>query len=173
MIGMGFQEIMSFFVTNSKNVEFGDQGRDLKIMNPKSQDFSELRNSIFPEMLEFFQRNLRRSYPQRIFEIGRILGEENEEEHLAFAVADSKNGYSYIKGYLETFLKALTQKNYFIDGSNLRKAIINGRGGTILIDDICVGFIGEILPEILINYELVNPVTVAEIDVDKLFSAMS
>ena len=173
MIGMGFQEIMSFFVTNSKNVEFGDQSQELKIMNPKSQDFSELRNSIFPEMLEFFQRNLRRSYPQRIFEIGKILGEENEEEHLSFAVADSKNGYSYIKGYLETFLKALTQKNYFIDGSNPRKAIINGRGGTILIDDIRVGFIGEILPEILINYELVNPVTVAEIDVDKLFSAIS
>ncbi len=173
MIGMGFQEIMSFFVTNSKNVEFGRQSRELKIMNPKSQDFSQLRNSIFPEMLEFFQRNLRRSYPQRIFEIGRILGEENEEEHMAFAVADSKNGYSYIKGYLETFLKALTQKNYFIDGSNLIKVIINGRGGTILIDDICVGFIGEILPEILINYELANPVTVAEIDVDKLFSAIS
>jgi Phenylalanyl-tRNA synthetase beta subunit len=41
MIGMGFQEIMSFFITNSKNVEFGRQSRELKIMNPKSQDFSQ------------------------------------------------------------------------------------------------------------------------------------
>ena len=173
MMGMGFQEIMSFFVTNSKNVDLGDQNQTLNILNPKSQDFSKLRNSIFPEMLEFFQRNLRRSYPQRIFEIGRILGEESEEDHLAFAIADSRNGYSYIKGYLETFLRAIGQKSFFIDGSQTRKAIINGRGGNIFINNICVGYIGEILPEILTNYDLVNPVTMAEIDIDKLFNAIN
>ena len=116
---------------------------------------------------------MRRSYPQRIFEIGRILGEESEEDHLAFAIADSRNGYSYIKGYLETFLRAIGQKSFFIDGSQTRKAIINGRGGNIFINNICVGYIGEILPEILTNYDLVNPVTMAEIDIGKLLNAIN
>ena len=172
MIGMGFQEIMSFFVTNSKNVGLGDQKQAINILNPKSQDFSKLRNNIFPEMLEFFQRNVRRSYPQRIFEIGRVLAEDTEVEHLSFAIADSKNGYSYIKGYLETFLKSITSKDYFIESSNSNRAIIKGRGGMILLDEIPVGYIGEIHPETLTNYKLVNPVTVVEIDLYKLYSAI-
>ena len=141
-------------------------------MNPKSQDFSKLRNNIFPEMLEFFQRNVRRSYPQRIFEIGRVLAEDTEVDHLSFAISDSKNGYSYIKGYLETFLKSITSKDYFIESSNSNRAIIKGRGGMILLDEIPLGFIGEIHPETLTNYKLVNPVTVVEIDLYKLYSAI-
>ncbi|MHB8361080.1 MAG: hypothetical protein ACYDDC_04665, partial [Thermoplasmataceae archaeon] len=83
MVGMGFQETMSFFITSAKGNLENSKNDEFKIINPKSFDFSEIRKMLYPELLSFFERNLRRSYPQRIFEIGRVLIEDREEIHLA------------------------------------------------------------------------------------------
>ncbi|MHB1492158.1 MAG: phenylalanine--tRNA ligase subunit beta [Thermoplasmataceae archaeon] len=169
MIGLGFQQVMSFFITNPKNNNGVEITNAFGIMNPKSQDFSTLRNAIFPELLKFFQRNVRRSYPQKIFEIGRVIQSGRESDHISFAIIDSKNGYSAIKGYLEAFLEAIIGKDHTIMSDNEDNSFINGRGGQILIKGNSIGSIGEIHPEVLFRYGLSNPVTVVEINLDSLY----
>lgn len=172
MIGLGFQQVMSFFITSPRNNNGNEINNAFGIMNPKSQDFSTIRSAIFPELLEFFQRNVRRPYPQKIFEIGRVIQSGRESDHISFAIIDSKNGYSIIKGYLEKFLVATIGKDNTIISDNENNSFINGRGGQILIKGNNIGSIGEIHPEVLFRYSLSNPVTVVEINLDGLYSIL-
>ncbi|EQD77978.1 phenylalanyl-tRNA synthetase subunit beta, partial [mine drainage metagenome] len=149
LVGMGFQETMSFFITSAKANLENPQSNEFKIINPKSLDFSEIRRILYPELLSFFERNLRRSYPQRIFEIGRVLIEDREEIHLSFAICDSKNGFSLIRGYLESLIKSISGKKFLISEYETNSSFISGRAGEILINEKNVGIIGELHPSML------------------------
>ena len=46
---------------------------------------------------------------------------------------------------------------------------VNGRAGAILVNNVNVGFIGEIHPKVLEAWKLENPVIGFEIDLDKTF----
>ncbi|MCW1302976.1 MAG: phenylalanine--tRNA ligase subunit beta, partial [Candidatus Parvarchaeota archaeon] len=72
LIGLGFHEILSFTLTNPQmlfdqmNVK---RNEVVELLNPITSQFSCLRNSILPSLLEFSSRNKRYFYPQKLFEI--------------------------------------------------------------------------------------------------------
>jgi len=47
-------------------------------------------------------------------------------------------------------------------------SFIDGRCGEILIDKNPIGIIGEVHPQVLINFGLENPVSIFEINIDEL-----
>ncbi|MEM2452046.1 MAG: phenylalanine--tRNA ligase subunit beta, partial [Candidatus Methanomethylicia archaeon] len=75
MIGMGFQEVMTFTLTsiihqtslvnlNNLNV--------LKLSNPVTEEYNCYRRWITPNLLHFLSQNKHVEYPQKIFEIGYV-----------------------------------------------------------------------------------------------------
>ncbi|MFW9795083.1 MAG: phenylalanine--tRNA ligase subunit beta, partial [Candidatus Thorarchaeota archaeon] len=68
MVGMGYHEIMNYILTSSEILN-EKMLRDAPIVitsNPKSRNYSVLRNSLIPVLLDFASQNQHADYPQKI-----------------------------------------------------------------------------------------------------------
>jgi len=171
-IGAGLQEVMTFTLT-SKEKQFGKmkiKNKAVTIANPMSESIEIFRTSIVPEHLDFLVKNQHISYPQNVFEVGKIL-EENEKEiseKIFFTAALCYEGvdYTYAKRLAEFVLNNIdvTDKKYtgvehhsFIEGRVAKiEYKLNGKKRE--------GIIGELSPEVLKNFNLDMPVAVFELD---------
>ena len=73
-----------------------------------------------------------------------------------------------IKYNLEAIFKALGIKKYKLETTS-HPSFFEGRCAKIMIKGKKVGIFGEIHPEVLVNFELENPVGAFEIELEKLF----
>ena len=171
-VGAGLQEIITFTLT-SKEKQFNKmkiKNNAVTIANPMSESIEIFRTSLVPEHLEFLVKNQHVSYPQNVFEVGKIL-EENDKgifEKIFFTGTLCYDGvdYTYVKRLAEFVLNNLevTDKRYiefkhnsFIEGRVAKiEYILNGKKRE--------GIIGEISPEVLKNFNLEMPVAVFELD---------
>jgi phenylalanyl-tRNA synthetase beta chain len=114
--------------------------------------------------------NVKALYPQRIFEIGDVIHPDQSRPEkaarrlkLAAASSHSEASYSEIKSIVEEVLK-----NMGIDNWELRPLdsmpFIEGRAANIVWKNDILGFLGEIHPEVLINWKLTMPTAVMELD---------
>ncbi len=161
MVGLGFQEVMSF-VLSGKVYENGYSGNVI-LQNPKSDDFSIIRDRLYPNLLALLQNNKNRPLPQRIFEIGETI--ENAVQHTKLSVMLSNNraSYSDIKGVLDSYILRLSgDKERIVENHN--SWMIDGHGGSVILKGHDTGIIGEIHPSVLETFGLSNPVAFFEID---------
>jgi phenylalanyl-tRNA synthetase beta chain len=162
-IGLGYQEVMTFVVTSSAFYEGVHREDGIAVQNPKSLDFSVVRDRLRLNILEFFRINKRRSLPQKVFEIGDVIVNGVQKTSLCFAMISSRSGFSDIKQPLEALLQRFGQTIETILPANTEE-FIKGRSGTIVINGKKAGVIGEIDPASLLKFDLANPVSVFEID---------
>jgi len=167
LVGMGLQEIDTFFLQPSSYYEDVNYLGSVEIINPKSIDFSVPRDRLLFGMLDFFRFNKRRKLPQEIFEIGKVVIDLTEKRHLCIGITNSKAGFSDIKRIIEPFFARLNV-SVTVKSSKGMSSFIPGRVGSLIVDGKDVGIMGEIHPELLEKFELPNPVAVAEIDLDRL-----
>jgi len=176
MIGLRFQEVLTYTMTNEENLfkrMACKQERIVKIANPKVQTLTCLRNWLLPSLLEFLSNNLSVEYPQKIFELGRVtmLDEKKEtrtrdEQHLASTITHATANFSEIKSHLDAFLVNFGLK-WQVKETN-HPSYIPGRAGSVMIENAEVGIIGEIHPKILNAWKLENPLVAFELNMDKI-----
>jgi phenylalanyl-tRNA synthetase beta chain len=177
MVGLGFQEVLSFSMSNTSKLykKMHLKDRDVvEISNPMTLTYNCLRDWLIPSLMEFLSKNSSIEYPQRIFEIGNCyLLDKNtatgvrEGTNLACLSIHSKANFSEIKAVLDAFF--LNMGKMYELKEDVFDYFINGRAGAILVDKVNVGFIGELTPEVLEAWNLENPVIGFEIDLDKAF----
>lgn len=167
MVGLGHQEIMSYVVTAKKFYEGRLYRGELQVQNPKSLDYSVVRDRLSLGVLDFLRINKRRNLPQNLFEIGEILIKAKQHTRLCILKANSKSGYSDIKQALDAFLARLGIHSLEIQSGEI-ESLIHGRSGYVKVDGRNVGVIGEVHPETLNSFELKNPVSYTEIDLTDL-----
>lgn len=172
LIGLGFQEIMTFVLTNPKNLfeKMRLKEREAaKIENPMLETYTCFRTWLIPSLMDFLSRNLHVEYPQRIFEVGDIVKIAPEEEtgtrterRAALAWADSKLNFTQMKSVVEAVLNNLSV-SYRLEESN-HPSFIEGRCAIIKgAEDF--GIFGEIHPEVLENWGLSLPTLAFEMQV--------
>ena len=74
MVGLGFQEVLTYDLTNPDNLFTKmnlKRGKVVELANPKVETLTCLRSWLLPSLMEFFSCNLHVEYPQKIFELGR------------------------------------------------------------------------------------------------------
>ena len=176
MVGLGFQEILTYTLTNPENL-FKKMNRRkerlVEIANPKVQTLTCLRNWLLPSLMEFLSNNLHVEYPQKIFELGTITlfdqkkeTRTRDEERLAAVIVNADASFSEIKSVLDSFFMnfslewriAKTKHPSFIEG-RVGEATVNGRN---------VGIIGEIHPKVLETWKFENPAAAFELNIDKI-----
>ena len=177
MVGLGFQEVLNFSMSNKSKLykKMNLKERNVvEISNPMTLNYNCLRDWLIPSLMEFLSKNSSVEYPQRIFEVDNcyLLDKTKptgvrEGTNLACVCIHSKANFSEMKTVLDAFFLNIG-KTY-----DLREAIfgcfIDGRAGAILVDKVNVGFIGELIPDVLEEWKLENPVIGFEIDLDKVF----
>jgi len=176
MVGLGFQEVLTYIMTNPEtlfarmNIE---PSRVVELANPKIATMTCLRNWLLPSLMEFLSHNVHVSYPQRIFEVGYcVLHDEAREnmtrdvEKLACVNIHSNANFTEVKAQLDALLSNLGLK-YELEEIR-HGSFIEGRVGKIILEGKEAGIIGEIHPQVLQNWKLENPASAFEISVDDM-----
>ncbi len=172
MVGVGYQEIMSY-IMSSPDLMNSMVLRNRPLVttgNPKSQDYSVLRNSLLPILLAFASRNQHAEYPQKIFEVGDIaIPDEMMETRIqqipsvCGLVTDTTVNITDLATEIGFLLRNLGLENRFAYKEREDTTFIKGRSADILVDGNPIGVFGEIAPEVLSNLELGTPVIAFEI----------
>jgi len=177
MIGLGFQEVLTYTLTNPDNLFTKMNIKPtpiIEILNPKIQYLTCLRNWLLPGLLEFLGANTHVEYPQRIFEVGyAIIPDKNAEtksvdtEKLSCVIIHSNANFTEARSNLDALLRNLGLSCVVKETEH--GSFIEGRVGRVLVAGKDVGLIGEIHPLVLENWRLENPAAAFELDLNRLF----
>lgn len=181
MIGAGYLEVLNFMLSNSeRHYNFMKQSYDeselIQIANPVSKEFDTTRTAILPKLMETLRFNRSEEKPIRIFEVGDVLLLSKEEEtgakreiHVSAALYDENADFTEIRSTLDFLMTCLgTYDDYEIKPS-MNLSYIEGRYGEVYKNGTKVGEIGEIHPEVLLNFKLEFPVAAFELNLQKFF----
>lgn len=164
LIGYGYQEVMSLTIASPKD---GFQTPDrVDVRNPIGDEFTTLRSSLLPALLNIFRLNKHRELPQRVFEVAdAVIGAANVR-HVAGAAIHHKASFTEAKSLVLSLLRDVGRSGDVspVDDANY----ISGRAAAVMLDAREIGRFGEIHPRILEQYTLVQPVMAFELDVASL-----
>lgn len=176
MVGLGFQEILTYTLTNPENLFTKmncKKKQVIEVANPKVQTLTCLRNWLLPSLMEFLSYNTSVEYPQKIFELGKItLHDEKSEtktrddEHLAAVICHANASFTEIKSCLDAFFMNFGL-NWQVKATK-HPSFIDGRVGNIIVNKENIGIVGEIHPKVLEAWKLENPATAYELNVEKI-----
>jgi len=173
MIGLGFQEVITFILTNRESnfIRMNSEGEAVEILNPTSGEFDTCRTWLLPNLLKILFSNKHREYPQKIFEVGDCIIPDDREDNrvrqvrkLCGVISHDSANLTEMRSVVEAALSSLGYKSEIKDYSH--PSFIESRCGKILANDREIGFFGEIHPKTLENWKLEKPVIAFEIEVD-------
>ena len=178
MIGLGFQEVLTYALTSpvvvSNNVP-SSQGKLVELLNPRMTTHTVLRNWLLPSLLETTSHNTHVDYPQRIFEIGPCIGRRENETHpiqetrrLAAVTIHANAGFTEIRSSLDALAK--NKGRSFQIKETEHPSFLSGRCGAIISDGREVGVIGEVNPRVIKSWGLNLPAAAFEIEMPNLSS---
>lgn len=175
MVGFGFQEVINSILTNPEeqyDKMMVNRPEFIEVKLSKSKLYRSIRTWLIPILLKNLYRSKSAEYPQKIFELGPVAYIENnkviETTDLAAAIISSDTGYFEIKSLFDSLMKILELDNYILR-EGLHKSFIPGRVGEIFLNNILLGIIGEIHPQVLDNYQLTYPTVAFEINLEKIY----
>ncbi len=193
LVGSGFSEIInySFFAPSAArklHLAADDQRLEsVRILNPLNEDQAVMRTTLVPSMLDTLARNLsHRSTDLHLFELRPVFfasGDENgsrQELHLAAAISGQKAPLSWnhtkepvdfydMKGVLEKILTLLCVKDPCFDSENSETYLHPGKSAKICSGKTILGYIGEVHPQVLQEFDLGQEVYLLELNLDKVF----
>ena len=180
---LGLNEIMSYSLESDNDFKkyTNDNYNMIRLLQPLSDDKSALRYSLIPSMLRTIEYNISRNiYNLSFYEIGKgyyVDDKYKEENKLCIGITGEyisndwekiniKTNFYLLKGIVENLLNYLGFKNrYKFVVDNVPGEFHPGKTAKILIDNVFIGYIGEINPNIT-----KNEVFISEISIDKIKS---
>ncbi len=169
LVGYGFTEVMNYPLSNPEKETgiISEEGDELSLVkNPVTEDSTCLRKWLLPSLLSNLRENRNKSLPQKIFEIGDVVVNDEQFTKTAGAVTHPEAGFSEMKSLMQGFLDNLDIDVSF--GSKEHDSFVEGRCAGINVDDEEIGFYGEVHPEVLERFDLENPVIGFELDLRKM-----
>ncbi|MCK5811468.1 MAG: phenylalanine--tRNA ligase subunit beta [Clostridiales bacterium] len=185
MLAMGLMEIYTYSFTSRKVFDkllLKDDSKlreTVVITNPLGEDFSIMRTTTIPEMLQVISHNYnRRIAKASFFETSNtyhpIKNEKLplEKNILTMGLYGDYNFYS-IKGIIEKLADTLgiTDVRFVADSNN--PSYHPGRCAQIKVNEDVIGTIGEIHPDVADNFEVPKRSYIGELDIEKLYKLTS
>ncbi|MCD6504709.1 phenylalanine--tRNA ligase subunit beta [Candidatus Bathyarchaeota archaeon] len=177
MVGLGYQEVLTFTLTNPENL-FDKmnvkRGKAIEVANPKIRNFTHLRTWILPSLMEFLSHNTHVDYPQKIFEVGIAVVPTQQAENkcidvnkLACVTAHVDADFTEVKSTLNALLLNLGLEPRYEDVRH--GSFIEGRAAEVYVQGKSIGILGEINPVVLENWGLEVPASAFELNLDSIF----
>ena len=176
MVGLGYQEILTYTLTNPESLfdkMNTTKNKIVELANPKVVTMTCLRNWLLPSIMEFLSNNQSVEFPQKIFELGKVTQPDEtketktrDEEWLCSATAHPNSNFSEIKSALDAFFM-----NFGVDWQikeTAHPSFIEGRVGRVIVGGVDIGVVGEIHPLVLEAWKLENPVAAFEINLQSI-----
>lgn len=162
LINKGYQEAINYSFISSKYHNIANlQSREIKIINPISQDMSIMRSSLWGGLLQTLELNQRRgNTDSRFFEIGMCFDGTDIDQQL-YKISGAITGKRYsnqwandaryvdffdIKADVESLL-SLNSDNFSFKSCN-HLALQFGQSAKILKNNNTIGYLGSLSPVI-------------------------
>ncbi len=160
----------------------------VRLRNPLSEDYTMLRTSLIPSMLDVLRRNKGRR--MRAFEIGKVyfagagenaLADEKRVLGIALSDAPARAHWQKLEEPVDFYaLKAIVENvlREFGAPQPMLAPIKNpslhpGRAASIALNGVEMGFLGEVHPQIAADWDLPGRAYIARIDFDALVRHVS
>jgi len=197
MTGLGFNEVVNYsFISKLSGdrleLEPDDPKRNsVDILNPLSEDQSVMRTSLIPGLLETMHYNLSmQNNSVKLFEIGNVFfdtGRKNAQPDEIEMFAGLWTGHRIdagwfskeihcdfydLKGVVEELLRNLGGITATFTRIPSESCLFTRPGSTarIIVENEWVGFIGEVHPAALRNYNLKQKTFIFELNLDQLIA---
>ncbi|MGQ9819271.1 MAG: phenylalanine--tRNA ligase subunit beta [Candidatus Kapaibacteriales bacterium] len=190
-VSNGFTEFLTPNLFNPKIAKiFDDESKFIELANPLGEELSIMRTSLILSILQAIEWNFRIGRKDlRVFEIGKEFSLTNqktkfinrilEREVLVFALSGLASPLQWgiqrrevdfydLKGMVEHFLRNFGIKNYVFQ--NFNSSIFAPEAQEIRFNNRSIGHFGLVSEKIMQTFELENPVYVAKIFIEELYS---
>lgn len=182
LTAFGLNEVMTYSFISPKAYEKVNIAEDsklreyIKLINPLGEDYSIMRTTLMPNMLELISRNYNRGVEEcYLYEIGNIFIPREipiktlpkENKILSFGVYGEKDFY-YLKEVINKTLNRLGIKGieYLVEENH--PTFHPGRTAKLILEGKELGIIGEVHPDVCGNYDIKTRVYLAQLDFDMI-----
>jgi phenylalanyl-tRNA synthetase beta chain len=192
LIHHGYHEVITYSFASPTSWDFlglpqGDsQRKHLRILNPLTEDFSVLRTSLIPGLLEAARYNLSwKNLNLKLFELKKVfLPQEGEklprevkyltglaiglDQDLQWAFVPRSIDFYDVKGCVEDLLEVLQIKGVKFERAEDIPFLHPGKASRIFKEKEVLGILGEIHPQVLGHYEIHGRAYLFEIDFERM-----
>lgn len=188
LLALGFNEIRTYSFISPKYFDKislpkdSDLRKTVTILNPLGEDTSVMRTTTIPSICEVLSRNYNnRNLVARLYEIGNEYLPTTpdklptEPARLSLGLYGDCDFYD-LKGAVEEILEEAGISGYEISaaavgcGFDEISAFHPGRVAVITKDDVLLGIMGELHPEVLENYEIGVKAYAAKLNIPEMIS---
>ena len=184
MAMLGFSEVLTWILCshddNFANVLREDDGNCAAIVaNPSGLDVQVARSSLLQGVLKAMGANKDAPVPAKLFEVGDVVridpikdvGARNSRR-LLILLSDKKSGFETVHGVLDRIMVVTGaakggSAGYEVVESN-EPTYFPGRQAYIMRDGKQIGVFGIVHPTVLQKFDIVNPCSVLELDLEPL-----
>ncbi len=168
MVGLGYMEALNSSLT-SKRILCDLSGRSdrkiISVIDPKNREYTVLRDSIMPGLVDVLSRNIHYSYPQKLFETGIVFRGRNQiSETVNVGCVSAHRTASFTEA--KSVLQSLLDTGFGIRIQTRMQSVPpfrEGRTAAVVVDGKMVGFVGEIDPDVCARYKIRVPVAGFEV----------
>ena len=192
LIHNGYHEVVTYGFTSPASWDMIGLPRDdprrqhIRILNPLTEDFSVMRTTLIPGLMETARYNVsRKNSDLKLFELKKVfLPQEGErlpkevkslaglamgfdkDSHWAFSPRPVD--FYDVKGCVEDLLDGLQMKEAKFNRAEDIPYLHPGKASRVVLDHEVLGVLGEVHPEVLGHYEVHGKVYLFEMDFGKL-----
>ena len=179
LLSNGVDEILSYSFVSKKDLdkinlsETSLLRNQVELINPLGEEFSVMRASLIPNVIEVLARNSNRKNKNvRLFEIGSIFMPRElpvkqlpiEKENLTIGVIGEHEDFFTLKGIVENVVDGLGIENYTFEKEANHPTFHKGRCATLSWNGHVLGTLGEVHPIVLENFGLNERAYIADLD---------
>lgn len=184
MTGQGLNEICTYSFVSPKVLDSLCLSQDapwrqsVMIRNPLGEEYSMMRPTLLANMLSVVSRNAKRQVEETLlYEIGNVFSpktwpvvdEPIESRRIALGLMGEQVDFYRAKGVIESLLMRLKVKGVRYVPLTDSPIYHPGRAAALYLEDVKVGEVGELHPQVAKGYDLVKRVYVGEVDFDVIF----
>lgn len=183
MASQGFSEVLTWILCshddNFANVNREDDGDCAAIVaNPSSLDVQVARSSLLQGVLKAMGANKDAPVPAKLFEVGDVvLLDESKDvgarnsRRLLVLYSNTTSGFEVVHGALDRVMQITGaakdgDAGYTLDTSMNEATYFPGRQAGIVRDGKRIGVMGVVHPTVLGKFDIVNPCSVLELDLE-------
>lgn len=179
LVGQKFSEITTYSFISPK--EFDRMGLDkdsklrdtINLINPLGEDFSVMRTTQIPNMLDVIYKNINRGQKDlRLFELGKAFVKcddklPREDDTLTMALYGSYDFYD-MKDFFIKVMASVGLSGFSFVANETNPVLHQGRSADLYLKDEKIGMIGEISYEIRDEYNIKKGCQILEINLSQI-----
>ena len=184
LVNNGFSEIYTYGFVSEKDLEKSNIDKEvidksITIINPLSDEYKLMRPTTIPSMMQILEgNNNKKNLNVKLFDISRSYKNMNEEIEkgevplqeniLTIGMYGDNIDFYVLKGIIENVLEEAGVSKYDIEKETKNGSYHPGRCANLKVGIDIIATIGEVHPEVLMNYGIEKRVYLAEVNITKI-----